>query len=202
MEGLTFYWVSWFFWVYLTFFARKDSKYRTKMAAAILFTIILSSYHFTVLGIQIGVGGIFAICFSYSFLSGEKKRVIFYFFICNYIITVVYATFQMFGIFDPVLFIVKKEWMMAISLAYIAIILQNTFKGRLMLLISGTMQGEILYAFIVSKYSFSYMAGSFAYLDVCTLSSVLVIAWSVLENARTFFESHFNFSAKEKQNSS
>lgn len=91
---------------------------------------------------------------------------------------------------------------MAIILAYIVLILQKTLKGRLILLVSGTMQGEILFAIVVDKLSFNYPVGSFDYLDICAISAGLILGWSFLENARIIFETHLIVNQSEKQKSS
>lgn len=202
MGGLSFLWISWAIWIFVTFFMKKQSPYRTKLAAALLGMIICSSFHFPIGGLDIYAGGLFALLFCYHLLAVEKKRTIIYFFICSYIVTAAYSALHLFEIYDPVLIIFNKDWMMAIILAYIVLILQKTLKGRLILLVSGTMQGEILLAIVVDKLSFNYPVGSFDYLDICAISSALILGWSFLENARIIFETHLIVNQSEKQKSS
>ena len=204
MDGLMFYFTSWSLWIYITFIMRKENPYRLKLAAGILMTIILAGFHVPIrgIGIDIQAGALFSLIFSYSFLMGEKKRSIFYFLICSYIVTLGYATFHIVEVFDPVLVIVKENWMIAVLSTYLILLLQGTLKGRIILLISGTMQGEILYALIVERYPFPYQAGSFAYLDVCALTAALLIGWSCLENARLYFDTYFTYNEKDKQKTS
>ncbi|OIK17139.1 hypothetical protein BIV60_01030 [Bacillus sp. MUM 116] len=202
MEGSMFYWISWSFWVYLTFFLNKQNPYRFKLAAAILMLIALSTLHFRLGNIDIFASGLFLLFLTFILISKEKLRAIIYFFICSYIIGISYVTFHLFEIFDPIWIILKKEWMMGILLGYLAILLQKTLRGRLLIVLNGTMQGEILYTIILSKYHFPYSIGTFAYLDVCALISFLLVGWSFFENAGTIFQNHFNFTEKAKQKSS
>ncbi len=91
---------------------------------------------------------------------------------------------------------------MGICFGILAILLQKTLKGRLLILFAGAMQGEILYAFILNKFQFPYSIGAFASLDVCSLTALLLVGWSCLENAGTVMQNHFHFFEKGKQKSS
>jgi hypothetical protein len=202
LEGAIFYWVCWAFWIYFTFILDKQNPYRLKLAVIVLIVLILSNVKFAVGSFEIQASGLFILVISYLFLSQEKRGAIIYFFICSFIVSIAYVTFHLFEIFDPIWIIFKKEWMMGIVLWYLAILLQKTLKGRLLVIFAGTMQGEILYAYILNKFQFPYLIGAFAYLDVCSLTALLLVGWSTLENAGTIMQNHFHFFEKGKQNSS
>ncbi|WHY84458.1 hypothetical protein QNH39_17565 [Neobacillus novalis] len=202
MEGIMFYWICWAFWVYMTFILHKQNTYRLKMSIMVLTVIILSNYHFSIGSFELHASGIFLLVVSYVFYSQEKLGAIFYFFICSLIVSIAYVTFHLFEIFDPIWVIFKKEWMMGICFGYLAILLQKTLKGRLLIIVSGTMQGEFLYAYILNKLQFTYSVGALAYLDICSLIAALLAGWSFLENAGSIFQNHFHFFEKAKQKSS
>jgi hypothetical protein len=202
LEGAIFYWVCWAFWIYFTFILDKQNPYRLKLASIVLSVLVLSNVKFSVGSFEIQASGLFMLVISYLFLSQEKRGAIIYFFICSFIVSIAYVTFHLFEIFDPIWIIFKKEWMMGIVLWYLAILLQKTLKGRLVIIFAGGMQGEILYAFILNKFEFPYLIGAFAYLDVSLLTALLLVGWSALENARTLLENHFHFFEKAKQKSS
>jgi hypothetical protein len=202
LEGAIFYWVCWAFWIYFTFILDKQNPYRLKLAAIVLIVLILSNVKFAVGPFEIQASGLFILGISYLFLNQEKRGAIIYFFICSFIVSIAYVTFHLFEIFDPIWIIFKKEWMMGIVLWYLAILLQKTLKGRLVIIFAGAMQGEILYAFILNKFQFPYLIGAFAYLDVSVLTALLLVGWSALENAGTLLQNHFHFLGKAKQKSS
>ncbi|MGG1675127.1 hypothetical protein ACIFOT_05155 [Neobacillus sp. NRS-1170] len=202
MEGTMFYWIYWTFWVYLTFIMEKQNPYRLKLSAIVLIVIIFSNYHFFIGSMEIYSSGLILLIFSYLFLGQEKLGALLYLFVGSLIVSIAYVTFHLFEIFDPVWIIFKKEWMMGIVIGYLAILLQKNLKGRLLIVICGTMQGEFLYAFILSKYDFPYPIGAFAYLDACSLIAGLLASWSILENSGTIFQNHFHFFEKAKQKSS
>jgi hypothetical protein len=202
MEGSMFYWILWVYWVYVTFFMNKQNHYRSKLATFILVLIILSNVHFMFMSFEFHVSGLFMLLLSYIILSKKKLGSLLYAFICSFTVTIAYVTFNLFVIYDPVWVIFQKEWMMGICFSCLAIFLQTSLKDRLLIAVSGTMQGEILYAFYLSKFEFSYPIGAIAYLDVFSLITILLVSWSILENAGTFFQNHYHFFEKGKQKSS
>ncbi|MDP4083892.1 MAG: hypothetical protein Q8934_04665 [Bacillota bacterium] len=202
MEGLMFYWISWSFWVYLTFILKKDNPYRLKIAAMILIVIILASVHFNISRFDVNFSGLFLLFYSYTSLYGKKIKTVLYFFISSFIISIAYVTFHLFEMFDPIWLIFKKEWMMGICIGYLTVLLQKTLKGRLLVTISGTMQGEILYSFILNKYDFPYQIGSFAYLDTWSLTISLIVGWCCIEYAGVYLENYFKVMEEKKQRSS
>ncbi|MEH6906930.1 hypothetical protein V7103_18450 [Neobacillus drentensis] len=202
MEGEIFYWTCWVFWIYLTFLLEKQNPYRIKLAAIVLIVLILSNIQIKVSVFEIQASGLFILGISYLFISQEKRTAIIYYFICAVIISITYVTFHLFEIFDPIWIIFKKEWMMGIVLWYLAILLQKTLKGRLLILFAGAMQGEILYALILNKFQFPYLIGAYASLDVCSLTALLLVGWSALENVGTVMQNYFHFFEKGKQKSS
>jgi cbb3-type cytochrome oxidase subunit 3 len=188
--------------VFLTFLLNRNNPYRLKLSVIVLITISLSELHYSLGNDQLYASGFFLLMVTYFLFSREKRSTMIYLFICSFIVSISYVSFHLFEIYDPIWIIINKQWMIGIFLGYLAILLQKTLKGRLFIIISGTMQGEILYAYILSKYHFPYSIGGFDYLDVFSLISVLLVGWSCFENAGTLFQNHFNFIEKEKQKSS
>ncbi|MEH7251621.1 hypothetical protein V7111_05795 [Neobacillus niacini] len=202
MEGSLFYWILWSFWVYITFVMDKSNQHRTAVAACILVVIILSNTHFMVEGFEYYASGLFLLILSYIILSKKKLGSLLYALICSFILTISYVTFNLFVIYDPIWVIFEKEWMMGICFSCLAIFLQTSLKERILIFVSGTMQGEILYAYYLRKFEISYPIGTVAYLDVSALTILLLVSWSILENAGPFFQNHFHFFEKGKQKSS
>ncbi|WP_160721370.1 YphA family membrane protein [Bacillus sp. USDA818B3_A] len=202
MEGSMFYWICWSFWVYLTFLTDKKNPYRLKLSAIILIVILLSNYQFGIGEFKIHTSGLFLLVMCYLFFSQEKRGKVIYYYICSLIVSIGYVTFHLFEIFDPIWIIFKKEWMMGICFGYLAILLQKTLKGRILITICGTLQGEFLYAYTLSKIPFPYTISGFEYLDVCALISALLWGWSVIENAGSYIQTHYPVFEKGKQKSS
>lgn len=202
MEGAIFYWVFWLFWVILTFFVSKQNPYRVRLAAMVLIVIICSASKISIGNTDIILSGAIVLLFAYSFLGQEKGRTIGYSLICSLIVSIAYVTFQLFEIFDPIWILFNRDLMMGIVIGYVVLLLQKTLKGRLLIAVCGTMQGEFLYGYIVSNFQFPYQIGGYSYLDVCSLVAVLLAAWSLLEAAGPFLQSHFQFPNRGKQKTS
>ena len=202
MEGTTFYLIFWTLWIFLTFFIDRQNPYRLKLSIIVLIAIFLSEFHYDLGNDQLYASGFFLLLITYFLFSREKRSTIIYNFICSYIVTLSYVSFHLFEIYDPIWIIINKQWMIGIFLGYLVIILQKSLKGRLLIILSGTMQGEILYAYILKKYQFPYSIGGFDYLDVLSLITMLLVGWSCFENAGFIFQNHFHFNGKAKQKSS
>ena len=202
LDGALFYLVFWSLWVYVTFILSRQNPYRFQLAAMILTIIIFSNYSFSIGNFEIYSSGVLMLLFCYFFISQQKRISMIYQLICSLIISVAYVSFHLFEIFDPVWIIFNKDWMLGVCLGFLAITLQKSLKERLLIVVSGTMQGELLYAYTVSKFQFPSPIGALAYLDVCSLVIVLLMAWSFLENAGTIFQQYFQFMEKGKQKSS
>ncbi|NEX80283.1 hypothetical protein G4Z05_15740 [Bacillus thermocopriae] len=202
MEGTLFYWGFWLFWVIATFFLPNQNPYRMKLAATILISIILSKYYLILGKFEMNISGLFLLITSYFFLSHEKWSTIIYSIICSLIISLAYTGFQLLEIFDPVWVIFKREWMLAVGMVFLTILLQNTLKGRLLVVLSGTIQGEVLYSIILNKNNLPHQVSDLNYLDVCSLISILLVIWSLLENVGVIFQNHWSFLEKSKQKSS
>jgi hypothetical protein len=197
-----FYWILWVSWVYLTFMVNKQNHHRLNLSIIILLIIILSNFQIKLGDFEITASGLFMLFLSYIVLSKEKNWSLLYIYLCSVIITLAYAAFSLFEIFDPIWIIFQKEWMMGVSFCYLGVLLQKTLKGRLLVIVCGTMQGEIVYSYFLNRLEFSYPISSLAYLDVWALITALLLAWSFLENTGAFLQNHFSYMEKQKQKSS
>lgn len=201
MDGSLFYWILWSLWVYLTFIMDKKHPLRFGMSACILVIITLSDVHFTVGNYDVNASGVFILVLSYIILSKEKNGALLYTIICSIIVTISYVTFHLFELFDPVWIIFPKIWMMSIGLLILGILLQNSLKGRLLVIICGTMHGEICYALFLQRFQFSQPIAALPYLDICVVVTLLLLVWGFLENSGTILQNQVHFSNKSKHKS-
>ena len=88
---------------------------------------------------------------------------------------------------------------MSLMIAYVAIFLHSDKKQRIVMMLIGTIQGEIFYAYIIRKFSFLYPTATLAFLDVLALTLILTLTWSGLENFAKYFEKYFQADKTEKQ---
>lgn len=72
--------------------------------------------------------------------------------------------------------------MLGAALIYVTLMLLKDFRLRLVGLLVGAIQGDILYGIIINNVNFSYEIGSFVFLDVIAISFCFIFVWSSLEH--------------------
>lgn len=199
LEGLTFYWASWFFWIVATFFMNKNHLSRFWLSLYLLLLIIASPYTVTLFGFDLSIAGLFLCCPLFYVASRLEWQKLTYLLICSFIIMLAYVCFHLFELFDPVWLIFPRNWMLAVILLIMSLILHGNKRSRMFIIVLGSIQGEFLYALIISKYSFPYVIASLTFLDVLSLSSILLAIWNGIEWLASFYERHFNQLEREKQ---
>ncbi|MBP2240692.1 hypothetical protein J2Z40_001251 [Cytobacillus eiseniae] len=198
MEGIIFYWVSWMVWIMATFFMKKD-QLRLKLSWILLVIIIASPHIVPIFQFEISMAGIF-LCSIFFYLATKMERLkMVYGCICAFIIMLAYVCFHLFELFDPVWLIFPRNWMLSVMVVFLALILQENKRNRMYIIILGSFQGEILYALILSKYSFPYLIASLTFLDTMTIALGLVALWNGIELLASFYEKYFNQLEREKQ---
>ncbi|QED48445.1 YphA family membrane protein [Cytobacillus dafuensis] len=199
MEGLTFYWIAWFFWVIATFMLKKKHINRLRQSIWILLLIIFSPYSFFLFDMEISLASLILVIPLFIVIVRMKKLIAAHLLFCSFIIMLSYVCFHLFELYDPVWIIVPRIWMLTVLLISLSIVLQTNKLYRIFIILFGSIQGEFLYALILKKYTFPHVIGSFAFLDVIALSTIIIAAWNGLEYLSTFYEKHLNQIEKEKQ---
>ncbi|MFE8702663.1 hypothetical protein ACFYKX_18850 [Cytobacillus sp. FJAT-54145] len=202
MEGIFFYWLFWLFWILTTFFVGRQKSYRLKVSIWLLLALILSLQSFTFMSFQMSWTSLFMLLTSYMVIARLKRRQLAYFIIVSFIVMLSYTSFMLFELFDPVWLIIDRKWLLALLIAYLSVMIQKTPILRTLTAITGSIHGDLLFAFIINKFSFPYYIGSFAFLDVIALVVALILAWSGLEKMAIYFEYHINHLEREKQKQS
>ncbi|MBS2770245.1 MULTISPECIES: YphA family membrane protein [Anoxybacillaceae] len=185
MEGFYFYWCSWACWIFATFLMKK-TKARTMLAAAVLISIMLSIYHITIGVFSITLSFLFALVIAYYFITKKSGWKLVYMLLSMMMVSFVYAACHLLILIDPVWMLIDKTWMVAIMLTFVCLMLHHHFQERLLCIIAGSCQGEMMYAFVIKTYSFPYAIGSLAFLDELSLSCVCLALWSALENISVY----------------
>lgn len=201
MEGIIFFWLFWIYWIMATFFMKKNSK-RLKISIYLLLTIILSVHSITLFHINISLSSLFILFSTYFLVGKQTNRRGSYLFITAFIIMLAYTTFHFFELYDPVWLIFNRNLMLAIILAYLAILLQNDFNLRVLTILSGSVHGEFLYALIFRKFAFTQSVGTFVFLDVLSIAIAILLGINGFKKISVFFENHIKHLEREKQKQS
>ncbi len=177
MEGALFYWLSWLGWVWSTFFMSKQNNYRLKIAMGLLILIITSPYKIEILGIEVYLSAIVLMMYLLMETAKLKTRRFINVFVTTFIIMIGYVSFLLFELFDPVWVIFNRNWMIALGGILMSSVLQTERHLQVLALGYGLLQGEVLFSFIMKKLSFPYEVASPAFLDIISLSAMLLSVW-------------------------
>lgn len=182
MEGLYFYWFAWIGWTWVTFFMAKKNPARTTIAVWMLLAMIAAPYKMTISTITIHGSGVVSSLFLLLETRRMNRKGFLFLFLSSFIIMLAHASFLLFEMLDPVWVILDRRILLAGSIVYLAILLQKSGYNRGLVLIAGSLQGEVLYAAVLERYGFPYFVASLEYLDVLIISLAVLFVWSKLES--------------------
>jgi hypothetical protein len=182
MEGLYFYWLAWIGWVWTTFFMNKNNPLRLKSAVILLAVILAAPYTVDVFIFEMHLSAV-AIAF-FIFLETRRKKTgsFLYLFLTSFIIMLAYTSFLMFELFDPIWVLFDRKIMLGAAGFYLAVLLHKERQDRILALISGFLQGDLLFSAILWKFNFPYAAASMGFMDLLFISLGLLLAWSAIES--------------------
>lgn len=199
MEGLIFYWISWCAWIIATFFLHKQNRYRTDIALFVLWSIILSPYDVSILGNDVSIISFLFFMIPFIYFVIQQNVSIFSLVICSFITCLAYVSFMLFELYDPIWLVFKREWMLTSIITFIAILLQQNFIERAMVVILGTVNGDIIFSLMLKKLSLFYPIGALAYLDVIAMMIATLFFWTLLENVACLFDQYYFSFEREKR---
>ncbi len=108
------------------------------------------------------------------------------------------ACFHLYELFDPVWLMMKREWLLAIILTCLTLLLIQSKTQRMIVVMMGSIHGEILFSLLVAKYSFTYPVATLISLDSYALSLSFLVGWNVLESVASYFDKQVHSIEKEK----
>ncbi|WP_368996411.1 hypothetical protein [Caldifermentibacillus hisashii] len=198
MTGFVFFGLAWAGWIYSTFIMEKTNPYRFPIAAYLLVTIILSVFKIRFLGLDISLATLFLLFISFLTFIKLPFWKLLYCTIGIFIVSSATAVFYLISLYDPVWIFIVQQILLSFLGACLAVLLFKEYKARIFSTIIGLIQGDILYAIILKKFSIDFPIGSFAFLDGLTLTCVFITIWSGFEYLQTTFE-HKNFQQKKEK---
>ncbi|MEW8970982.1 hypothetical protein [Mesobacillus jeotgali] len=182
MEGLYFYWLAWMGWVWTTFFMNKNNPLRLKWSVLLLAVILAAPYTADVVNIEIHLSALAIGLFIFLETRQKKTGSLLYLFLSSFIIMLAYTSFLLFELFDPVWVLFDRNIMLGAAGFYLAVLLHKERRDRILALISGFLQGDILFSAILWKFNFPYPAASMAFMDILFISLGLLLAWAAIES--------------------
>lgn len=183
VSGSIFIGFLWGTWIIATFLMNKQHKFRFPLALLSLVLIIVFPYKIHIAPLSIQVPAIILLVIGYGYITylSFSKRL--FMMIAMIIMITGYTGFLLMTLYDPVWVIFDYHLMSAIIIFSIAQILfpKNLF-SHLVCSVLGTIQGEVVYGVILSKWGFSYSACSGDYLDTCAIYLFITITWFFIQH--------------------
>ncbi|WP_226642313.1 hypothetical protein [Mesobacillus subterraneus] len=182
MEGLYFYWLAWIAWVWTTFFMNKKNPVRLKWSVLLLSVILVAPYTIDLVNIEIHLSALAIGLYVFFETRRKKTGSLLYLFLSSFIIMLAYTSFLLFELFDPVWVLFDRNIMLGAAGFYLSVLLHKERKDRILALVSGFLQGDILFSVILWKFNFPYPAASMGFMDILFISLGLLLAWSAIES--------------------
>ncbi|MGV3465768.1 MAG: YphA family membrane protein [Heyndrickxia sp.] len=183
MSGSIFIGFLWGTWIVATFLMDKQNKIRFPLAFLSLVFIIVFPYKVHIEPLSIQIPAIIFLIVGYVYIAYLTFTKRLFMMMAIIIMVTGYTGFLLMILYDPVWMIFDYQYMSAIVIFIIAQILfpKNLF-SHLVCSILGSIQGEIVYGVILSKWGFTYNACSSDYLDSCTIYFSITLTWFFIQH--------------------
>ncbi|MCP8968742.1 YphA family membrane protein [Ectobacillus ponti] len=193
MEGSWFYLFAWSGWIVATFWMPKGAL---RLYTAIFILLLLSTAQLEIPFGRIAVAVPLLLlcaagCLGMARLSFWRKL---YMIIGSTVLAMLYAIFHLVELYDPVWIVLNQTWLLAACLAYASVLLFREHWPRVLVVLTGTVQGELLLTFILRPYGFRNTVGAVSSLDIAACAIALLCALHVLLQLFVHLEQ-----AKQKQ---
>lgn len=180
LEGIFFYWLFWLFWIFTTFFMEKTTK-RLYYSIFLLVSILFSTCEITFFSININVTVIIFVVVGYLLLDKKKWFNIFYLIGTGILCTMVYVSFRLFQLYDPVWVMKHPTVKLAIILFVLTAFLVKKFKNRLAIIFIITFQSEFVYSLYIKERLGGIKVGSLEVFDLVAITVFFNFVWYCFE---------------------
>lgn len=181
MEGIWFIWSMWISWIICTFYLRKSKK-RTWISFWLLVIIFLFNKSFTIGMYEISYAYLLVSFLCYWLISNYSSIMMLYMLFISMILTFLFAGLHLVELYDPVMFLlVEKMWVISALVAIITVVLAKDLRGRLVVSVSGLIQGELLFKKFLSSIYGVQLLGTATFFDMIAIASVFIISWHAFE---------------------
>ncbi|WP_078553258.1 hypothetical protein [Bacillus alkalicellulosilyticus] len=183
MVGIYFYWFIWMFWIGTTFFMEKG-KTRTLLSMLLLVVICTATLKVPVLAYDVSVAFLLCLGIGYAIIAlGNKAWRQLYLLIVSLIIALVGISFHLFELYDPIIILFHRSWMLGIIYTLLVIALVSNHQQRLSILVVGACQGELMTSLFMDTIYVNRTIGDLAFFEIMMITVMFLVIWQGLENA-------------------
>ena len=181
MEGLFFYWICWIAWVIIMFFVPKQVSFRFFLLFQILAVMVCSRYILIIYSLSIQLSGLYMFLIMCILIRKYPLFNIMKVILNSFIISMAYASFQLFVLLDPLWVMMQPKYLQCLLLNYLVLLLTKDWRTRLIVLIIGMIIGDLLYGGVLTYQLLPYVSLSFSWHDEMVLVLIVQLIWSYLE---------------------
>ena len=179
MAGILYLFFIWSVWIFATFLMNKNQAARWPIAAFALILLIVNHMKIPLPLFSISMSGpaAFLLIVGYFMMSKLPLKRKLYLVTSIFALMIGYAGIQLWFMYDPIWVLINQQVMVCICLFALAyFIYPSSLLSRVNFLVLGTLQGEIIFSVILSRWTMPYFIGSREYLDVLAMSVMALIA--------------------------
>lgn len=188
LDGILFYWLIWCGWI-TAFFLMKRSCLQAQLTIHLLIVISLSQCHFVILHERVNATFLYVLLLAFYFLKRFTIITLLYHMMCFLIIGMMYFLEQLYLLIDPSVLLLISPWMLCIPIVLLCHFLTKAFRKRLLASVIGMCWGAVLYSFALNP--LPHTIGNLAFLDNLGLTTSLIIAYHVLQQALRRLKAHY-----------
>lgn len=176
MAGIVYMFSLWSLWIYSTFIMDKNARLRTFIAITALILIILYPLELQVFTFLITGPACVLVIIGYVYMAKLPLGKKFFLLFSILILMLGYTGFLLLEMYDPVWIMVDRRIIICFFLFSLSYFLYPaSLISRIILIMLGTIQGEILFSLILDRWSFPYVIGARQYLDILSLASLSLL---------------------------
>ncbi|WP_312098578.1 hypothetical protein [Niallia sp.] len=199
MEGLIFLFCTWFIWIITTFFMDKENQKRTEFSIYLLLAIVLSPFKWEWHDISCSILLVVILIISFFYTGRLRWKTAIYIIISSFFMMLAYTTYELMAIIDPIWKFLPDPWLKASMLFVLVLLLHKNIVCQILILLIGSINGEILLSGILRNYQMEYSVGSMTFFDFLMLGVLGFLSLSYIRKILVKWEQHVFMLEKERQ---
>jgi len=198
LEGFVFYWFLWSAWIVATFLMNKRSPYRLIIALHSLLVIIFTAFHWSIMNVVINLSVLWILIICMYYLKDYRFFTLLSMMTRVFIVMLSYASYLLFSLYDPVWILFDTFWLEVLLYSILSLIIFDTLLERIVGCTIGFILGEGIFAITITKWTNSYIIGSFHLLDVLSIGILFLLIWNFIINLSVLYDSKLHNFERER----
>lgn len=183
IDGVFFYWVSWLFFVVVTFFI-KNKKVNLRLSYVVLLTIISSNLFIEIDDYRFSLSILILIIANVLLYVRQTQKIYLLFVVFSimvgYMAIIIWKDVTSMWVFIP------EEFIIPCIVSLLIFILIRGLNQRLIIGILAMCYGELLYSFILISYNVSKVMGDLVFFDSLSLMIMFILLFHFIQTCHDY----------------